>query len=98
MYEGTKVTVDLKTDDGRETVQTHANTVGDLLAELGIEVNEYDEISPALDHSLENRLEIHHQEAKQLYVVIDENKKSFYTTKNTVGEFFEEENLTFTKH
>lgn len=98
IYEGTKVTVNVQTDHSKKTIQTHADTVGDLLEELGITVNEHDEVSPSLDQPLENKMEIHHKKAKQLYVTIDEEKQRFFTTKETVGEFLKENHLSFNEH
>lgn len=98
IYEATKTTVDVTNDGEKQTVKTHANTVGELLDELGIEVGNYDKISPNLDTVLENSMEIHYHQAKQLFLMIDDEKENYYTTKDTVGEFLREKNLAFSKH
>src|SRR5699024_7449889 len=36
--------------------------------------------------------------ANQVIVSIDDQKQTYYTTKNTVGAFLQEQNLTFSKH
>src|SRR5690625_4575661 len=98
IYEATKITVYVTNDGEKQTVKTHANTVGELLDELGIEVGNYDKISPNLDTVLENSMEIHYHQAKQLFLMIDDEKENYYTTKDTVGEFLREKNLAFSKH
>jgi len=98
IYEATKVTVDITSDGEKQTVETHANTAGELLEELGIEIGEHDDISPSLDTILENGMNINHKQAKKLFLTIDGKEEEYYTTNDTVGEFLRTEDLTFSEH
>lgn len=98
IYETTKIEV-VFADNGEDiSVNTHANTVAELLEELGIEVGEHDKLSHDKQTSIENGMEISYQVAKQITVTVDGNEQTFYTTAETVGDFFEEEGLHFSSH
>lgn len=98
IYETTKVEVIFANNGKNITVHTNANTVGELLEELGIEVGEHDKLSHNKETSIENGMEISYEMAKQVTVTIDGNERTFYTTAETVGDFFKEEGLFFSSH
>src|SRR5699024_4589118 len=87
IYEMNKTEV-LIVDNGEEqTVQTHAKTVEELLDDTGITVGEHDEVSPSLDTNIRDGMTIEYKTANQVIVSIDDQKQTYYTTKNTVGAF-----------
>lgn len=98
IFEATKATVDVTQDGETTTVQTHAKTVGDLMDELDLVIGEHDDLSHELDDLIVDGAEIHHKEAQQVYVTIDDNKTDYYTTTDTVSEFLTEAGLNFSDH
>lgn len=98
IFEATKITIDVSNNGEIQTVKTHANTAGELLKEIGIEVEEHDKISHSLDTVLENKMEVSFKKAKEIILTIDDNEKKYYTTADTVGEFLLEEGLSFSSH
>lgn len=98
LLEALSVEVALAQDGELHTVKTHANTVEELLDELGIEIDKHDFLSYDLDTTLENGMNIKYKQAKKLLLTVDGEEKEFYTTAGTLGEFFKEENLTFIEH
>ncbi|PAV28552.1 hypothetical protein CIL05_16595 [Virgibacillus profundi] len=95
LFEATKAEVVVTDNDEKQTVNTHTNTVGELLAEVGINVGEHDELSHSLDTQIESGMEIKYDTAKEVVVTIDGDEQVFYTTTDTIDEFLSEENLSF---
>src|SRR5699024_6753457 len=98
LFEATKAQVDITDNGEKETVQTHADTVAELLDEMGITVGEHDDISPDMEASVEDGMDITYQTAKQITVTIDNDDSTYYTTADTVGEFLDEEDIQTGKH
>ena len=97
-YESTKAEVVIAADGDVQVVKTHVNTVGELLDDLGIDVEQYDVLSHKEDSKIQNGMEIYFKKAKRIHVNIDGKNEEYFTTAKTVGEFFEENELTFSKH
>lgn len=97
-YEATKQEVNVTHNGETETVVTRANTVADVLDELNIEVGEQDRLSHELEDSIVADMHIEYIKAKRLSLVIDQEEETYYTTKETVGDFFEEINLSVSEH
>lgn len=97
-YEATKQEVNVTHNGETETVVTRANTVADVLDELNIEVGEQDRLSHELEDSIVADMHIEYTKAKRLSLVIDQEEETYYTTKETVGDFFEEINLSVSEH
>lgn len=95
VYEMTKVEVVFAENGENQKFKTHANTVQDLLDELGISVGEYDELSHNLNAGLKDGMKINYETAKKVVVTIDGKEEIYYTVKPTVEKFFEEHNLSF---
>src|SRR5699024_3206492 len=87
LFEATKAQVDITKDGEKQTVQTHADTVAELLDEAGITVAEHDDVSPNVDTAVEDGMHIDYKTAKPVTVTIDNEDETYYTTVNTVGEF-----------
>lgn len=64
---------------------TFTGTVEALLAEQGIEVGEYDEVTPALDSQLADGLEIEIVRAQPVDVLLDGTTDVLWTTEEHVG-------------
>ena len=85
--EKTVQVIDLDYD---EKVTTNAETVGELLDELGITLGEEDEISKKLTAELKNNDVINIERAIPVYIVIDDAPRIVYTNKDTVGELLKD--------
>jgi len=74
-------------DEGRVmTVLTHADEVGELLAEQKIEIGPYDRLSVPLDADVEDGGRIEIDRAKAIAVKADGTTRQVYTVADTVGE------------
>src|SRR5699024_3411833 len=99
LLEATKATVVIAQNGEKQTVKTHSNTVEDLLEELNIDFNQHDAISYRLDTKIMNGMTIDYKQAKQLTVMVDDDKnETYYTTEDTVGNFIEQEGISVSKH
>ncbi|MHA6252918.1 ubiquitin-like domain-containing protein [Oceanobacillus sp. CAU 1775] len=98
VFEATKAEVVINDNGEEQVVQTHKKTVEELFAEAGITIGAHDALSHNLDAPVENGMTIDYKTAKKLTVVIDGNAEVFYTTADTIQEFYKEENLTFSEH
>lgn len=93
LYEATKKEVVLAANGEKQTIQTHADTVKELLDETGIEAEKYDKLSHDLDASIKNGMKIEYDAAKSIFVTVDGEKETYYTTVDTIGEFLDEKDL-----
>jgi len=74
-------------DEGQtKRVLTHANEVGELLAEQDIEIGPYDRISVPLDAHVKDGGRIEIDRAREIAVRADGRTKRVYTLAGTVGE------------
>ncbi|MFC2948817.1 ubiquitin-like domain-containing protein [Virgibacillus sediminis] len=97
VYEAAKAEVAITENGRQQTVSTHKDTVEEVLKEIGIEVGVHDEISPQLDASIKNGMEIDYITAKSVYLDVDGEVKEYFTTANTVEEFLKENELEFSR-
>src|SRR5690625_3665929 len=74
-----KIEVVIAADDETEKVRTHFKTVGELLEELGITVNEHDHLSHSVNTQLEDGMEILLKTAKKITLIIDGKENKYYT-------------------
>jgi resuscitation-promoting factor RpfB len=95
LFEATKAEVVFIEDGKEKTVKTHKNTIGELLADLDINVGEHDHLSHNIDDPIKNGMEINYIKAKQVFVTIDGEQKEYYTTAATIDEFLKENKLSF---
>lgn len=91
--EAKKSTVTVIVDGEDETIETHAETVGELLDELDINVSKHDDVSKDLEDDIKDGMKIEYTEAKQVHITIDDEETKYYTTKDTVGELFAEKDI-----
>lgn len=98
VMEATKTQVVVMNDGEKETVATHANTVEELLKEVGIVVGQHDAISHTGDTEIKDGMKITYKQSTQVLVTIDGQEKAFHTFAATIGEFLNENNLSLSKH
>jgi len=98
VFDGMKTEVVFAADGQEQTVKTDTDTVGELLDDLGIEVGKHDELSHGEKTTIEDGMKIELDSADKILLTIDGETEEYHTTAKTVGEFFREESLTFSKH
>ncbi|WP_430789409.1 ubiquitin-like domain-containing protein [Virgibacillus flavescens] len=98
VMEATKTQVVVMNNGEKETVTTHANTVDEVLKEVGIVVGQHDAISHTGDTKIKDNMQITYKQSTQVLVTIDGQEKAFHTFAATIGEFLEDNNLSLTKH
>jgi uncharacterized protein YabE (DUF348 family) len=97
VFEATKAEVVIVDNGEEQVVHTHKNTVEEVFAEAGIVIGAHDAISHQLDAPVENGMNIDYQTAQRLTITIDGTAESFYTTADTIEEFYNEESLFFSE-
>ncbi|HZH59810.1 MAG TPA: ubiquitin-like domain-containing protein [Metabacillus sp.] len=97
-YEATKDSVSLTVNGKEETVRTHANTVEDLLKESEINIRKEDEISPAINKKIKDDMKITYKAAKPIKVAMGDERRTIWTTADTVKELIQQENIDVTEH
>lgn len=98
VHAATIITVTVTIDGEEQEVDTRANTVGQLLEELGIEVSENDFLSIDLDEELTQGANIEYEQANNVYITIDGETKTFQTTEETLGDLLDQQGITLSKH
>ncbi|GIO28169.1 G5 and 3D domain-containing protein [Ornithinibacillus bavariensis] len=78
------------------TIDTHADTIKELLEEVGITVGDHDFISHDINTKIINGMEIAYKKANKVMLSIDGNKKMYYTVADTVEAFLKENNISIT--
>ncbi|APH06736.1 G5 and 3D domain-containing protein [Bacillus weihaiensis] len=97
-YEATKDTVSLTIDGKEEKIRTHADTVNDLLTERDVTVREEDELSPSKDEKIQDDMTIVYEAAIPIKVAVGGERRTIWTTADTVKELIEQEDLEVTEH
>jgi uncharacterized protein YabE (DUF348 family) len=92
-FEGTKETVALTLDGEKKILKTHADTIQELFDELDISLRSEDYVSQKLDTKVKDNLKIVWKPAKQVEMVIDNEKKTIWTTADTVAEVLTEQEI-----
>jgi len=98
LYEGTKKTVTLTLDGKEEIVKTHADTVRDLLEEMNIETRSEDYVAPAMNSKIKKNMNVVWDPAKQVTITVDGKESKYWTTADTVEEFFKEQKIVVEDH
>jgi len=92
-YESTKKTVALSLDGKKQMVNTHADTINELLQELDVEVGKEDYLSLAKGTEISDDLQVVWTPAVEVELTIDRKTTSVWTLSNTVDEFLKEEGI-----
>ena len=98
MYEGTKKTVALTLDGQERVIKTHANTIQELFNDLDISLRSEDYLSLAANTKVQNNLAIVWKPAKQVEVIQNQEKKTYWTAADTVKDFLKEQNIVLNEH
>jgi uncharacterized protein YabE (DUF348 family) len=78
--------ITLSVDGKEQTVNTFSRTVGDVLKSRGVAVGAHDEVAPSLDTKLSEGSAVAVRYGRQVTVQVDGEKKSFWTTAQSVGD------------
>ena len=92
-YEGLKEQVTLEVDGNEQVIQTHANTVAELLKEQNLTITNNDEIYPSADTKISDKMDVVIQHAKSVKFTIDGQEKVIMTTAQTVQELLKEQKI-----
>ncbi|MBT2684374.1 G5 and 3D domain-containing protein [Bacillus sp. ISL-37] len=98
MYEGSKNTVALTLDGEERVIKTHANTIQDIFNDLNISLRSEDYLSLAANTEVKNNLSIVWKPARQVELIQDQEKKTYWTAADTVEEFLKEQNIAINEH
>lgn len=98
VFEALKSTVVINDNGEERRVQTHVDTVEELLAEEEITVGEHDELSHRLSAEIESGMTIVYKTAKEVIVNVNGEKDTYYTTLDTIEDFLLDHNLKPSKH
>jgi uncharacterized protein YabE (DUF348 family) len=96
--EGSKKSVALTLNGQTKIIKTHANTVQDLLNELHVVTRSQDYLFPKKGSKLQENLKITWKQARQVRIVKDNEKKTVWTTANTVGDLLKEQKVVLNEH
>ncbi len=97
-YELTKDSVSLTINGKEEIVRTHANTVHGLLKEIELDIRKEDEIAPATNKKIEDNMKITYKAAKPIKVAMGDERRTIWTTADTVKELIQQENIDISEH
>ena len=73
-------------------------TVNELLTRTGVELGEYDKVSPELSSYVSSAQTVVIQRVKKVSVTIGEETKEYFTTEDTVGAFLKERGIDVNYH
>jgi uncharacterized protein YabE (DUF348 family) len=97
-YEGMKDSVSLTVNGQEKQVRTHSDTVGALLKELKIDIRAEDSISPAIDKKIKDNIKVIYEASKPINIAVGDERRTIWTTADTVKELIQQENLDVTQH
>ncbi|MFD2444321.1 ubiquitin-like domain-containing protein [Bacillus sp. CGMCC 1.16607] len=93
MYQGTKETVALTLDGEKKVIKTHADTIQEVFDDLNISIRSEDYVFPSGNTKVKDNLRVVWKPAKQVQMVVDNEKKTIWTTANTVEEVLKEQGI-----
>lgn len=92
-FETTKKTVAMTIDGKRKIVKTHANTVGEILADMNITLQKHDYLSLPVETKVKDQLAVEWTPSKKITVIMDGKKEEIWTTADTIQELVKDENF-----
>lgn len=98
IYETTKSTVALTLNGKEQIIETHSSTIQQIFDDLDITVGSKDYVFPSLNTKVTDNLEVVWKKAKQVELQKDDEKKTVWTTVDTVKEFLEEQKISLNEH
>ena len=93
LYQGSKTMVVVNANGEQQDIATHAKTVEDLLISQDITISEHDKVSPSLDTEITSGMEISWEQAEEIFISVDGNQSSIWTTEKLVKNILEEANI-----
>ena len=93
LYQGSKAMVVVNANGEQQEVATHAETVEQLLISQDITISEHDKVSPSLDTEITSGMEISLEQAEEIFISVDGNQSSIWTTEKLVKNILEEANI-----
>ncbi|MED4404178.1 G5 and 3D domain-containing protein [Metabacillus fastidiosus] len=97
-YEGTKDTVKLSLNGEQQSIRTHADTVNDVLEEYEVDIRKEDHISPSPSSKIKNQMEIEYEASIPVEITLDNERRTIWTTAETVKDLIEEEKIAIAEH
>ena len=98
IYETTKNTVALTLNGKEQIIETHSSTIQQIFDDLEIAVGSEDYVFPSLNTKVTDNLEVVWKKAKQVELQKDDEKKTVWTTVDTVKEFLREQKISLSEH
>ncbi|GIN22952.1 G5 and 3D domain-containing protein [Siminovitchia fordii] len=96
--EGTKKTVAVTLDGEQVVVKTHAETVGEMLEELDVNIKDSDYLSHEPNSVVENNQSLIWEPAKPVTLMDGDESKKVLTTAKTVQQLLNEEDIKLGEH
>ncbi|MEH7076189.1 ubiquitin-like domain-containing protein [Neobacillus drentensis] len=97
-YEGSKKVVAITLNNQQKVVKTHADTVKELLDELDVSTRSQDYLQPKANTKVKDHLMVVWKQAKRVHIVKDNEKKTIWTTADSVAGLLKEQNIVLSKH
>ncbi|SDN57300.1 Uncharacterized conserved protein YabE, contains G5 and tandem DUF348 domains [Fictibacillus solisalsi] len=85
--------VNFTVDGEKQSVWSTADTVKEFLGEREMNVNQHDKLQPALNTPIEDKQEIHLQQAVSVDLVVGGKKKQVWTTSTTVADLLKQDKV-----
>lgn len=98
VFEGSKKTVAMTLNGQERIVKTHAETVKEVFDELGLKIRSQDYLFPSTNSNVKDDQKIVWKQAKQVTIVKDNEKKTVWTTADTVAELLRNQNVSIKEH
>lgn len=98
LFQGTKTPIVFSANGETDKISTHAKTVEELLVAQEITVSEYDKVSPSLNTPITSGMEVEWEQAKEVFISVDGNQSSIWTTEDVVKDILEEANIEVAEH
>jgi uncharacterized protein YabE (DUF348 family) len=97
-YEGSKKTVAITLNNEQKVIKTHADTIKELLDDLKVSHRSQDYLQPNANTKVKDHLKVVWKQANQVHIVKDNEKKTIWTTADTVAELLKEQKIVLSKH
>lgn len=97
-YEGTKETVALTLDGKEKVIKTHAKTIQEIFDDLDISLRSEDYVFPSGSTKVKDNLKVVWKPAKQVQMVVDNEKKTIWSTAETVAELLKEQKIALNEY
>ncbi len=98
LFVGTKNTVALTVNGKQQEIQTHADTVGELLKEQNVQVSDADLVLPSVNTSIENGIAVEWEQAKKITITVDGEPSTIHTTSDKVSDVLAEAKIKVSEH